>query len=175
MDKAVQILVQDLATIRAGRANPSLLDHIKIKAYGGTTELTVAELANIATSDAKTITLTPFDQSVLEELEHGLRQANLGVTVAVDGSMIRVVVPPMTEERREEFIKLANMKTEGVRVMLRQIRHEAINKIRDMLQNKEIPEDEKFRLEKEVQKSTDDAVSQAESLLKKKVEELKRV
>src|SRR3989344_2594421 len=97
MDKAVQILLQDLGSIRAGRASAALVEHVRIKAYGGTTELSVAELATIAASDSKTLVITPFDNSVIDELERGLSQANLGLTVAQDGEHVRVVVPPLTQ------------------------------------------------------------------------------
>jgi ribosome recycling factor len=172
MTKAITILTQDLGTIRAGRANPSLVDHVRIKVYGGSQELSVAELATIATSDATTMTVTPFDISIVDELERGLQQANLGLSISQDGETIRIVVPPMTEERRQEFTKLAKTKTEGVRIMIRQIRQDAVNDIRKLYQAKEIGEDEKFRLEKEIQKKTDECMEEAESLLDAKTKEL---
>lgn len=175
MAKAIQILNQDLGTIRAGRANPSLIDSVRVKAYGGTQDLTVAELATIATVDATTMSVTPFDPSIIDELDRGLQQANLGLTIAQDGQFIRVVVPQMTEERRQEFVKLARTKAEGVRIMIRQIRQDAINEVRHSAQQKEIGEDEKFRLEKEIQKITDEHMEKVESLVSAKVHELETV
>lgn len=172
MTQAISILREDLGTIRAGRASGSLIEHVRIKAYGGTTELSLAELATISSSDAKTMVVSPFDQSIISEIERGLNQANLGLTVSQDGQIIRVVVPPMTEERRQEFTKLAKTKTEGVHVMIRQARQEAMNQIKNMEQQNEISEDEKFRFEKEIQKLTDDKTKEADGLLEKKVTEL---
>ncbi|MCR4263275.1 MAG: ribosome recycling factor [Candidatus Roizmanbacteria bacterium] len=172
MSQALTILREDLGTIRAGRASSSLIEHVRMKVYGGTTELTLAELATISSSDAKTMVVTPFDQSIIDEIERGLTQANLGLTVSQDGQIIRVVVPPMTEERRQEFIKLAKTKTEGVHIMIRQARQEAMNQVKNQEQNGEISEDEKFRLEKEVQKMTDEKTKEADSILERKVNEL---
>ncbi|MBI4137423.1 ribosome recycling factor [Candidatus Roizmanbacteria bacterium] len=172
MDQAITILREDLGTIRAGRASAGLIEHVRIKVYGGSTELSLAELATISSSDAKTMVVTPFDQSVIDEIERGLTQANLGLTVTQDGQIIRVVVPPMTEERRQEFIKLAKTKTEGVHVMIRQARQEAMNHIKNQEQQGDISEDEKFRFEKEVQKMTDDKTKEANEILERKVQEL---
>src|SRR3989344_1214071 len=172
MDKALQILSQDLGTIRAGRASSALIEHTRVKVYGGSTELSIAEVASISASDPKTLLITPFDVSIIDEIEKGLNQANLGVTVARDGEVIRLIVPPLTQERREEFVKLAKTKTEGVRVMIRQIRQEGVNKIRDQFAGKAITEDQKFAMEKEIQKETDEKIEKADELLESKVTEL---
>lgn len=173
--KAVDILKQELATIRTGRASAGLIDHVRIKAYGGSQDLTVAEMATIASSDATTLVVTPFDPSVIDELDRGLRQANLGVSISQDGEKIRVTVPPMTEERRQEFIKLARTKTEGIRIMVRQIRQDILNTVRDMFQKKEIAEDEKFRLEKEVQTIVESQSDVIERVLQEKITELETI
>ena len=175
MDQTIDILREDLGTIRAGRANPQMIEHVKISVYGGTTQLTLSELATISVSDAKTIVLTPFDQSIANEIEKGIQQANLGVTVARDGMVIRIITPPMSEERREEFIKLAKIKTEGVHVMIRQARQDTMNEIKKFQQQGELSEDEKFRLEKEIQKVTDEKTKEADSILESKIAELQNV
>jgi ribosome recycling factor len=175
MDKALQILSQDLGTIRAGRATPALIEHTRVKVYGGSTELSIAELASITASDPKTLIVTPFDVSIADEIERGLNQANLGVTVSRDGEIIRLVVPPLTQERREEFVKLARTKTEGVRIMIRQIRQEAVNTVRNDFSAKTITEDQKYKMEKDIQKETDDKIVRADELLENKVQELTTV
>jgi len=175
MDKALQILSQDLGTIRAGRASAALVEHTRVKVYGGSTELAISEIASIAATDPKTLVLTPFDVSITDEIEKGLNQANLGVTVARDGEVIRLIVPPLTQERREEFVKLAKTKAEGVKVMVRQIRQDAMNKIKDQFAAKTITEDQKFAFDKEVQKETDDRTEKADELLESKVNELTTV
>jgi len=175
MDQSVAILMEDLSTIRAGKAHPQLIEHLRIRVYGGTTELSLAELATITNADAKTLVITPFDQSIGNEIEKGLQQANLGFTIARDGGIIRVITPPMTQERREEFIKLARTKTEGVNVMIRQARQEAMINIRGQEQKGDLSEDEKFRLEKDIQRITDDHTKQAEEILERKISELTTV
>lgn len=175
MQKALEILREDLGTIRAGRANAALIENIRMKVYGGSQELSLKELATISVSPPQAITVTPFDVSIIEEIERGLLQANLGLSVAQDGEIIRVKLPALTEERRQEFIKLAKTKSEGVRVMIRQIRHEVINNVRRWLAEKEIAEDEKFRLEKEIQKITDEVMEEVEGVLKRKIGELETV
>lgn len=172
MDKALAILRQDLGSIRAGHANPALVDHVRIKVYGGTTELSLSELATITTADSQTLLITPFDISVIDEIERGIGQANLGLTAHQDGGNIRLVVPKLTQERREEFVKLAKTKTEGVRVMIRQARQDAMTKIHKQEEDKDISEDQKFALEKQIQKLTDEHSDEADRLLAKKEKEL---
>ncbi|MBI4129807.1 ribosome recycling factor [Candidatus Roizmanbacteria bacterium] len=175
MEKAIMILRQDLGTIRAGRANAAIVEHVRVKVYGGSQELSVAELATISGSDAKTLIISPFDASIIDELERGLQQANLGVTVVQDGQMIRVTIPALTSERRDEFVKLSKTKTEGIRIMIRQIRQEGMKKVQDQFQAKTIAEDEKFRLEKEIQKLTDEFINQTDEALEKKIQELQTI
>ena len=170
--RTVNILKQELASIRTGRASAGLIDHVRIKAYGGTQDLSVAEMATIASLDAATLVVTPFDSSVIDELNRGLQQANLGLSISQDGEKIRIVVPPMTEERRQEFIKLAKTKTEGIKIMVRQIRQDILNVVHDMFQKKEMAEDEKFRLEKEVQTVVETHSEMIEHLLQEKITEL---
>lgn len=175
MDKALSMLYEDFAGIRTGRASSSLVENLSVSVYGGTAELTLAQLGTTALSDPQTITFTPFDASIISEIEKEINRQNRGFTVYVDGSVIRIKLPPLTEERREEFIKLAKTKAENIKVMIRQVRHEAINKVRAKLDAKEIAEDEKFRLEKEMQKVTDEKTEEVEKLLERKVGELKQV
>ena len=175
MEKALAILSQDLGTIRAGRSNPQLVENVRVKVYGGTQELAIFELATITSSGPQTLILTPFDVAIATEIEKGLMQANLGLSISNEGELIRIKLPPLTEERRNEFVKLAKTKTEGVRIMVRQIRHEGISNIRRRFDAKEIGEDVKFRLEKDVQKITDGIMEKIDQLLESKVAELTNV
>ena len=172
MEKAVEILAEDLATIRSGRATPALVENIKISCYGGTQALKLLELATITTQDAQTLLISPFDPTILEEIEKGIREADLGLVPSVEGNLIRVKIPPLSEERREEFLKLAKRKLEGGRIMVRQIRKEAKIKIRKAFEEGEINEDEKKSLEKKVQEVTDEINAKIEMMGKKKEEEL---
>lgn len=175
MDKALEVLVDELGTIRAGRANPALIEQLKIRVYGGSQQLSVAELGTITVADAKTMVITPFDPAIIDEFERGLLEANVGMSVVQDGEIIRLKLPDLTAERREEFIKLCKTKTEGIRVMIRQVRAEAMAEIKKRFDSKEIGEDEKFRFEKEIQKLTDQTTETANNRLESKTKELQTI
>jgi ribosome recycling factor len=172
MQKVVDIIKIDLATVRTGRASPSIVENIVINAYGGTQKLKVVELAQIATQDPQTIIITPYDQSIIGEIHKGLIEGNIGLTPVIDGQLIRISIPPLTEERRQQLVALVNQKLEGGKIQIRQVRHEAINEAKKQLNDKTISEDEMFHLEKEIQKLTDETIAELDSLGKKKEEEL---
>jgi ribosome recycling factor len=171
MEKATEILRSDLATIRTGKAAPSLVENIEISAYNGTTRLKVMELATVGALDPQTLVVTPFDQSIIEDIRKGIMESGAGLNPASDGQLIRISIPPLSEERRQELVHLMNQKLENGRVMIRQIRHEAL----DNLKKNDLPEDENSRLEKEIQKATDDFVAEIDLLGKKKEEELMQI
>lgn len=175
MQEVIKIILDDLATIRTGRANPALIENIEIKVYEGTQKLKLMELATITVLDVNTLIIQPFDQSIIREIEKGLMQANFGFTPVVDNQIIRIKLPPLTSERREEFVKLAKQKIEGGRVILRQVRHTVMIKVKRMFENKEINEDDRFYLEKEIQKLTDEFNSKIDDILKHKVAELEKL
>ncbi|MDP3982857.1 MAG: ribosome-recycling factor [bacterium] len=155
MDKAVEVLKEDLSSIRVGQANPSMVAEIRLSVYNGTQNLSVEELATITTEDPSTISITPFDISILEEIEKGLRRANTNMSVIPDEDKIRLKLPPLTAERREEFVILIGKKIEGARIMVRQIRQEAMHDAKGGQDRGEVSEDERFKLEKQVQEVTD--------------------
>ncbi len=171
MQKALEVLRNDLATIRTGKATPSLVENVMINAYGGTAKMRVMELATISASDSHTITLTPFDQSIIGEIQKGIMEANVGLTPTINGEHIRISIPPLSQERREELIHLMKQKLENGHIMVRQIRHDAMNDIK----KEEGSEDESKRLEKEVQKLTDEMTGEIDFLGKKKEEELLQI
>ena len=175
MQKVPEILKSDLATMRTGRAAPSLVENIVVTAYGGTAKLKVIELASIATSDPQTILITPFDASIVGEIRKGIQEANVGLTPVIDGPVIRVSIPPLSQERREELVHLLNQKLEGGRIQVRQIRHEAMQEIKKAETEKNISEDERIAQEKEVQKITDETIGIIDSLGERKKEELMQV
>lgn len=174
MQKVLEVLHGDLATVRTGRATPSLVEHIMINAYGGPpaggTKLKVMELATIAAQDPQTLVITPFDASILGEIQKGIQEANVGLNPVIDGQLIRISIPPLSQERREQLIHLMKQKLENGRVMIRQVRHDAMNEVKK--QSASLSEDEVVRLEKEVQKATDEKISEIDSMGKKKEEEL---
>lgn len=172
MEKALEVIRQDLATVRTGRATPSLLENVVIPCYGGTQKLKLQELATISVSDPQTLTISPWDASIIEEIRTGILTANLGFNPIVDGQILRINVPSLTTERRQEMVKLVKQKIEAGRIMTRQIRHEAMTEIKKKFDNNEISEDEKIRQERQLQDLTDKIISEIEVLGKYKEEEL---
>ncbi len=172
MRKILDVLRTDLATVRAGRAAPSLVENIIINAYGGTQRLKVMELATITSSDPQSLVITPFDNSIIGEIQKGIFEANVGLNPVIDGQIIRISIPRLSEERRQELIHLMRQKLENGRIMVRQARHEAMADIKKQKDQKTISEDEAGRMEKEVQKLTDELIGDIEGMGKKKEEEL---
>jgi ribosome recycling factor len=171
MRKAVEILSSDIATIRTGKAAPSLVENITVSVYNGTAKLRVMEVATVNAHDPQTLVLTPFDASIIEEIRKGILESGAGLNPASDGQVLRISIPPLSEERRQELIHLMHQKLENGHVMIRQIRHEAMAD----LKKGNLPEDENSRLEKEIQKATDEFVAQIDALGKKKEEELMQI
>lgn len=172
LQKVLDVLKDDLNTIRTGRATPSLVENIIVSAYEGSTRLKVMELATIGTSDLQTIVLTPFDPTVIHDLQKGIEAANTGLNPIIDGNILRISIPPLSTERREELIKAMRHKLENGRVMVRQVRHEMIE---DMKKDYEGREDDIKRLEKEVQKLVDDTIETVEDWGKQKEAELLQI
>ena len=172
IDKVLEILKGDLDTIRTGRATPSLVENIVIAAYGGSAKLKVMELATVGALDASTLVVTPFDPSIIGEIQKGIEAANAGFTPNIDGNLIRISIPPLSQERREELIKAMRHKLENGKIMLRQVRHEAMEEIKKEFEGRE---DDIKRLEKEVQKLIDDTVETIENWGKQKEQELLQI
>lgn len=172
IDKVLDILKGDLDTIRTGRATPSLVENIVINAYGGTAKLKVMELATIGALDTKTLVITPFDPSIIGEIQKGIEAANAGFTPNIDGNLIRISIPPLSQERREELIKAMRLKLENGKIMVRQVRHEAMDNIKKEFAGLE---DDIKRQEKEVQKIVDDTIETIENWGKQKEEELMKI
>ncbi len=175
MAKSLEITRIDLGTIRTGRATPSLIENVVISVYGGSQKLKIMELATITSPDHATLVLIPYDISIIDEIGKGLAEAQLGFNPSVDGEVVRITIPPLSEERRREFIKFAQTKIEAGKVMMRQIRHEGMSTIKKALDAKEITEDDRKRLERRVQELTDDMVGQLDSLGAAKEKELLQV
>lgn len=172
LDKVLDILKDDLATIRTGRAAPSLVENIVVSAYEGTAKLKVMELATIGAADNQTIVITPFDPSVIHDIQKGIEAANTGLNPIIDGTLLRISIPPLSTERREELIKAMRHKLENGRVMVRQVRQEMIQ---DMKKDYEGREDDIKRLEKEVQSLVDKSIETIEDWGKQKEAELLQI
>ncbi len=175
MKKAFEVTQTDLSSIRSGRATPALVEHIVIVAYGGTQRLKILELATIMTLDAKTLVISPYDPSIIGEIEKGILEANTGLTPVVDGDIIRITIPPLSQERRQEYLKLARAKLEGGRIMIRQVRQDAMKEAKKVAENKDITEDQKKHAEKMIQELTDEMIADIDGLGERKEQELLQV
>lgn len=175
MKKAIEVTSNDLASIRSGRATPALVEHIVVAVYGGTQHLKLMELATITTMDAKTIVIAPYDPSVITEIAKGLEAANTGLSPVVDGDIIRITIPPLSEERRQEYIKLARTKLEAGRVMVRQARQMGMKDLQKLVADKSISEDEEKHGERLVQELTDEMIADIDAIGARKEAELLQV
>ena len=173
MVKSVESSRGELATVRTGRASPHLLDRITVDYYGNPTPL--RQLANIAASDARLLTITPFDKSALGAIEKAIQESDVGLTPSNDGNVIRLQIPEMTEERRREMVKVVHGVAEEGRVAVRNVRRDIMSDLRDLKKDGEVGEDEERRAEETLQKRTDESVAEIDSLLKGKEEEILEV
>lgn len=164
--RVVEVVRQDLATIRTGKASSQLIENLFVEAYGS--KMKLVELATIAATDPTTLLVTPFDIANAEAIAKAIQEANLGLTALVEDTKVRVVVPALSQERREEYVKLAKTKAEGGKVMIRQIRHEAM----EDTAKSGADEDTQKHLEKEIQALTDKMVAELDLLASEKEKEL---
>jgi len=172
MKKALNHLESELVKIRAGKASPQMLDGLSVDYYGSPTVLN--QVGNVSVMDARTLTIQPWEKNMLQPIERAIINANLGVTPQNDGNMIRLIMPPLTEERRKEFVKRAGGEGEQSRVAIRNIRREAIEQIKK-LQKDGLSEDEAKDAEKEIQDITDKHISLVEKHLAAKEKEIMSV
>lgn len=175
MEKALEVVKNEISAIRTGRATSSLVENIVCSVYGGGQRLKVVELASITTLDPGTIMITPWDASIAGEIRQSIQSANIGLTPVLDSGVVRISVPPLSAERRQEYVKLLHRHLENGRVMIRQIRHDKMAEIKTSFEEKELSEDEKFRLEEDLQKITDEFVVKIDEMGEKKEQELMTV
>lgn len=172
MSSVIDLVSSDIATIRTGRASPALVEDIIIPAYGGAQKLKIIELGSITAPDAQTIIIDPWDKSIIGEIRQGLLAANIGLTPVIAGEIIRLSLPPLTTEDRENYVKLLRSKLEQGKVMIRHSRSDAMRDIKKAFEDKVLSEDQKFSAEKRAQELTDDFISQIDSLGEAKQKEL---
>src|SRR5918996_2408305 len=173
MHKSVESTRGELATVRTGRASPHLLDRIQVDYYG--TQTPLKQLANIAATDAHLLTLTPYDKSQIGAIEKAILESDVGLTPSSDGNVIRLQIPELTEERRKEMVKVVHGVAEEGRVAVRNIRRDVMHDLRELKKEGEVGEDDERRAETELQKRTDDATGEIDTLLKAKEEEILEV
>jgi len=173
MQKTIEALHVDMTKIRTGRANAGFLDHVQVDYYGSLTPLT--QVARISTSDARTILVTPWEKSMVAAIEKAILTSDLGLNPATAGSAIRVPMPPLTEERRKELIKVVRHEGEQCRVSIRNIRRDANSQLKDLVKDKSISEDDERRATDLIQKLTDKYVAEVDKVLVEKEKDLMEI
>ena len=170
MQKTLEALRTDLMKVRTGRAHTGLLDHIQVDYYGSL--VPVNQVANISLADARTISVQPYEKTMISKVEKAIRDSDLGLNPATNGDQIRVPMPMLTEERRKDLIKVVRTEAEGARVSTRNIRRDANNDLKNLLKDKEISEDDERRGQEDVQKLTDRFIAEIDKALAEKEKEL---
>ncbi len=171
--KAIDYFKKDIATLRTGRANPAMLEEVAVEAYGYKNPLNT--VGNISVADSRTMTVVPWDKNIMKEVEKGIVEANLGVSVANEGDKVRVTLPQMTEENRKELAKKLNEKMEKARISVRQTRDEVKQSIEDAEKNKDITEDDKYRFIEELDKHVEKINQELKEIKDKKEEDIMTV
>jgi ribosome recycling factor len=173
MHKSVDSTRNELATVRTGRASPHLLDRINVDYYG--TQTPLKQLASIATTDARLLTLTPYDKSSIASIEKSILESDVGLTPNNDGNVIRLQIPELTEDRRKEMVKVVHGVAEEGKVAIRNVRRDVMHDLRELKKEGEAGSDEEHRAETELQRLTDEAIGEIDGLLKGKEEEILEV
>ena len=173
MAKCVQQFQADLKKLRTGRAHPSLIENLKVDYYG--TETPLQQLANIGIEDARTLVVTPWDKAAVQAVEKAVYKSDLGLTPNTAGSVIRIPLPPLTEERRRDITKVVRGDAEGARVAVRNVRRDVLQDVKEALKEKMISQDEEKKAQEEIQKLTDKHVAEIEQVLAAKEKEIMQV
>ena len=170
MHKSIEALKTDLGKVRTGRAHTGLLDHVQVDYYG--TPTPIPQIGSVTLLDARTLAVTPWEKKLLPVVEKAIRDSDLGLNPASDGERVRVPMPPLTEERRRDLIKVVRHEAENARVAVRNIRRDANNHLKDMLKKKEVPEDQERKGQDDVQKLTDRYIADIDKILQQKEADL---
>ena len=173
MEKTIDSLRQSLGKVRTGRAHPSLLDHLKVDYYGA--EMPISQVANIGVEDARTLTVTPWEKQMVQAIEKSILKSDLGLNPATSGTVIRIPMPPLTQETRRELVKVVRHEGEAAKVAIRNIRRDANSDFKELLKEKEISEDEEHKAEDDIQKLTDRYVGEVDKVLAGKETELMEI
>ena len=173
MQKSVAALGTAMAKIRAGRAHTSLLDHLQVSYYGS--DVPLSQVANVGVEDSRTLSVTPWEKDMVSVIEKAIMNSDLGVNPMSAGLTIRIPIPPLTEERRRDLVKVAKAEAENARIAVRNIRRDANGTLKDLLKEKEISEDESRNAEEDIQKLTDKTIKQIDEVLSEKEADLMEV
>ena len=170
MQKSVEALRQELMKLRTGRASTALVDHLRINYYGS--EVPLSQVATVAVADARSLTITPYEKAMVGPVEKAIHGSDLGLTPNTAGQVIRINLPPLTEQRRKELSKHVHAEGENAKVAVRNVRRDAMQQVKELLKEKKITEDEERRAEEDIQKLTDKSVKDVDGVVKSKEDEL---
>lgn len=173
MTKCVAALRNEFKRMRTGRASTALLENLKVEYYGSDMPLT--QVANVVVEDSRTLTITPWDKTMVQAIEKAIHKSDLGLTPNTAGTVIRLPMPPLTEQRRKELVKVAKHEAENARVAVRNVRRDVMNELKEMLKEKLVSQDDDRRAQDEIQKLTDKHVAEIEQVLETKEKELLQV
>ena len=173
MAKSVEALQNELAKVRTGRAHPSLLDHLSVSYYGSPTPL--KQVANVSVEDGRTLMVQPWEQTMVSAVEKAILESDLGLNPNTAGTVIRIPMPPLTEERRKSLIKIVRAEAEQARVAVRNIRRDVLGDIKQLLKEKEITEDDERKAHDEIQKITDKYVAEVDKVIEAKEKDLMEI
>ena len=173
MGKSIDSLKQSLGKVRTGRAHPSLLDHLTVEYYGS--NVPISQVANIGVEDARTLSVTPWEKTMVQPIEKAIMTSDLGLNPATAGTVIRIPMPPLTEETRRELVKVVRKDGEAAKVAIRNIRRDANNDFKDLVKDKEISTDDEHRAQERIQKLTDERIAEVDQVLANKEAELMEI
>ena len=170
MGKSVEVLKLEFSKVRTGRANAALLDHVSVDYYGS--DVPISQAANVAVEDARTLVITPWEPPMVAKIEKAIMNSDLGLNPTTAGAVIRINLPPLTEERRRDLVKVVKNETENARIAIRNIRRDAIQQVKELVKEKMISDDEEKRAEQDIQKLTDKHVAASDAAMDEKEKEM---
>ena len=173
MGKSIDSLRQSLGKVRTGRAHPSLLDHLTVEYYGS--EVPISQVANVSIEDARTLSVTPWEKTMVQPIEKAIMTSDLGLNPATAGTVIRIPMPPLTEETRRELVKVVRKDGEATKVAIRNIRRDANADFKELVKDKEISSDEEHKAQERIQKLTDERIAEVDQVLADKEAELMEI
>lgn len=173
MTRSIDALRQELSKVRTGRAHPSLLDHVRVSYYGS--DMPLNQVANVSVQDARTLGVAPYDKGMVSAVEKAIRDSDLGLNPVTAGTLIRVPLPALTEERRRDLIKVVRHEAEAARVAVRNVRRESNHALKELVKEKLVSEDQERRAEEEIQKLTDRFIAEVDKVLQAKESDLMEI
>lgn len=173
MDKSIEMLRRELGTIRTGRANPALIEHLTVEYYGAPTPL--QQLASISSPDARQLVIQPYDRGAVGSIDKAIRASDLGLNPTNEGTLLRITIPPLTEERRRDLVKAVHKRVEETKVAIRNVRRDTLDRLKRMKKDKEISEDDEKRAQEQLQKLTDRYIQEADGIGHAKEQEMLEV